>query len=129
MWRVLCVTQFYLMLCIYTYLGLTPHPEDTVPMFADWLMHGTGYLVASFSISFARPYWPYWQRAAFLISYSFAIEVGQIFSPPRTFSLVDMLANSSGTLLGLGLAFLLAVKFSWFRALFSLGLKDQTARV
>ncbi len=123
MWRALCVAQFYLMLCIYTYLGLTPHPENKIPMFADWLMHGTGYLLAGFSISFARPYWPYWQRAAFLIVYSFAIEVGQHFSPPRTFSLLDMLANSTGTILGLTLVFLLAHYLKWFRDLQNNGLK------
>ena len=129
MWRTVCIAQFYVMLSIYTYLGLTPHPEDSVPMFADWLMHGTGYLVAGVSISFARPYWPYWQRALFLISYSFAIEIGQHFSPPRTFSLLDMLANSTGTLLGLALVLLLARQLNWFRHLLQLGLKNKFIKI
>jgi VanZ family protein len=106
-WRVLCVTQFYLLLTAYTYLGLTPHPENTVPMFNDLLMHFTGYTVAAVSISFARPTGPLWQRAAFLICYSFAIEVGQYFNPPRTFSGMDMLANSSGVFIGLCIVLLL----------------------
>ena len=101
LWRLLCVAQFYCVLAIYTYLGLTPHPENTIPVYNDLLMHFTGYCIAAFSISFARPTWPLWQRAAFLIAYSIAIEIGQYFSPPRTFSGMDILANSLGVFLGL----------------------------
>lgn len=100
-WRLICVAQFYGLLVVYTYLGLTPHPENSVPVFNDLLMHFCGYFIAAFSISFARPLWPWWQRAALLVAYSFAIEVAQHFNPPRTFSLADMLANTSGVLLGL----------------------------
>lgn len=106
-WRSLCVTQFYILLAIYTYLGLTPHPENSVPVFNDLLMHFAGYSVAAVSISFARPTWPLWQRAAFLIAYSIAIEIGQHFNPPRTFSGMDIVANASGVLLGLFIVMLL----------------------
>lgn len=114
LWRLICVIQFYGLLVIYTYLGLTPHPENSVPIFNDLLMHFTGYLVAGISISFARPLWPIWQRALFLIAYSFAIEIGQHFNPPRTFSLADMLANSVGVLLGLCVVFILTKYVSSF---------------
>lgn len=107
LWRLLCLAQFYCLLAIYIYLGLTPHPENTVPVFNDLLMHFAGYIVAGISISFARPLWPLWQRAAFLIAFSFAIEIGQHFNPPRTFSLSDMLANSGGIILGLMIVVLL----------------------
>jgi VanZ family protein len=106
-WRLLCVLQFYCLLALYTYLGLTPHPEASVPVFNDLLMHFVGYIAAGVSISFARPLWPLWQRAAFLIAFSFAIEIGQHFNPPRTFSLTDMLANSGGVILGLTMVFVL----------------------
>ena len=101
LWRFLCVMQFYGLLAIYTYLGLTPHPENSVPVFNDLLMHFAGYSVAAMSISFARPIWPIWQRAAFLVVYSVAIEIGQYFNPPRTFSGMDIVANGGGVLLGL----------------------------
>lgn len=114
LWRLICVIQFYGLLVIYTYLGLTPHPENSVPIFNDLLMHFTGYLVAGISISFARPLWPIWQRALFLIAYSFAIEIGQHFNPPRTFSLADILANSVGVLLGLCVVFILTKYVSSF---------------
>lgn len=106
-WRLLCGLQFYILLVIYTYLGLTPHPENSVPVFNDLLMHFAGYCVAGISISFARPTWPIWQRAAFLITYSIAIEIAQHFNPPRTFSGMDILANSCGVFLGLTIVTLL----------------------
>lgn len=116
-WRLLCVVQFYILLTIYTYLGLTPHPENSVPVFNDLLMHFTGYCVAAISISFARPTWPIWQRAAFLIAYSITIEIGQHFNPPRTFSGMDILANSGGVFLGLFILALLEKTFTPFAKL------------
>jgi VanZ family protein len=101
LWRFLCVMQFYLLLVIYTYLGLTPHPENSIPVFNDLLMHFAGYSVAGISISFARPTWSIWRRAALLIAYSIAIEIAQHFNPPRTFSGLDILANAGGVFLGL----------------------------
>ncbi len=124
-WRLLCVLQFYGLLVIYTYLGLTPHPENSVPVFNDLLMHFAGYFVAGISISFARPLWPIWQRAALLISYSFAIEVAQHFNPPRTFSLADMMANSGGVLLGLFTVVILIRHISLFKKLLYWKLKTS----
>jgi VanZ family protein len=117
LWRLICVLQFYGLLIIYTYLGITPHPENSVPVFNDLLMHFTGYAVAGISISFARPQWPFWQRAVFLITYSFAIEIVQYFNPPRTFSLTDMLANTGGVLLGLCLVMVLTKYLNIFAKL------------
>lgn len=117
LWRSLCVAQFYSLLAIYTYLGLTPHPENSVPVFNDLLMHFAGYSVAAISISFARPTWPMWQRAALLIVYSIAIEMGQHFNPPRTFSVLDIFANGGGILSGLLIVALLEKIISPFARL------------
>ncbi|GGY66090.1 hypothetical protein GCM10011613_07490 [Cellvibrio zantedeschiae] len=116
-WRALCLLQFFVVLLVFSYLGLTPSPENTVPMFNDKLMHCTGYFVAGFSISFAFPRWSFLQRAAFLIIYSIAIEIGQHFMPPRTFDIFDICANSTGVILGLLLINFLAKKLKWFKAL------------
>lgn len=116
-WRYLCLLQFYVLLVIYTYLGLTPHPENSIPVFNDLLMHFAGYSVAAISISFARPTWPFWQRAALLIIYSIAIEIAQYFNPPRTFSGMDILANACGVFLGLLTVFLLEKYVSLFSKL------------
>lgn len=115
-WRVLCLLQFLLLLIVFVYLGLTPSPENSVPMFNDKLMHSSGYFIAGISISFAFPRWSFLQRAAFLIIYSCAIEVGQHFMPPRTFDVLDICANSTGVLLGLGFVILLS-KIKWFNEL------------
>jgi VanZ family protein len=115
MWRFLLVLQFYCLIAIYTFLGLTPHPESIVGSFNDLLMHFVGYFIAAFSISLARPQWPWWQQAMFLIVYSTAIEIAQHFNPPRTFSIADMLANSLGVLLGLAVLNFLGMKIPFVK--------------
>lgn len=116
-WRPLCLLQFFILLVVFTYLGLTPSPEQTIPMFNDKLMHCSGYFVAGISISFAFPRWTLLQRAAFLITYSVGIEIGQHFMPPRTFDVFDICANSTGVFLGLGLIIILTKKLNWFNRL------------
>ncbi len=91
------------MLVIYTLLGLTRNTGGMVPAYNDLVMHFCGYVVAGISISFAWPRVTYWQRGMFLLCYSIAIEIGQHFLPPRTFSLLDILANFSGIVVGLAL--------------------------
>ncbi|RYY76356.1 MAG: VanZ family protein [Gammaproteobacteria bacterium] len=119
MWRSLCLVQFVFLIGAFTFLGLTPTPEETVPMFNDKLMHCGGYFLAGLSISFAFPYWKFFQRAAFLIIYSVGIEIGQHFMPPRTFDVFDICANSTGVFLGLLLILVLAKNVRWFdRVLF-----------
>ena len=117
MWRCVCLIQFAILLVIYTYLGLTSHPEGTIPVYNDLVMHFTGYLIAAFSISFAFPRWSLRNRALFLIIYSIAIEIGQHFNPPRTFSGLDILANASGVFIGLVILLIMINHFSWFKHL------------
>lgn len=117
MWRYFCFIQFIILLIIYTYLGLTSHPEGTIPVYNDLVMHFAGYFIAAFSISFAYPGWSLRNRALFLVIYSVAIEIGQHFNPPRTFSGLDILANMSGVLAGFGILLLMINYFSWFKHL------------
>lgn len=116
LWRSLCLLQFLILLAVFTFLGLTPTPENSIPMFNDKLMHCSGYFIAGISISFAFPRWIFWYRAAFLIIYSIAIEIGQHFMPPRTFDVYDICANSTGVLLGLSLILVLTQKTNWFKS-------------
>lgn len=116
-WRALCLIQFLVLLVAFTYLGLTPSPENSIPMFNDKLMHCSGYFVAGISISFAFPRWTFLQRAAFLIIYSIGIEIGQHFMPPRTFDVYDVCANSTGVFLGLSFVLLLIKNTRWFNQL------------
>lgn len=108
-WRLFCHTQFLALLTLFLYLGLTPSPEKSVPMFNDKLMHFSGYFVAALSISFAHPTRPLWLRAIFLIVFSIAIEIGQHFMPPRSFDVLDIVANSMGVITGIFVVYL-AVK-------------------
>lgn len=101
LWRSLCHLQFILLLVIYTFLSLSPAPGESIPLYNDKLMHFSGYLVAGLSISFAWPLSQWWHKALFLLAYSTAIEVIQHFLPTRSFSYMDMLANTSGIALGL----------------------------
>lgn len=117
LWRPLCLIQFLILLVAFTYLGLTPHPEDSIPMFNDKLMHCSGYFVAGISISFAFPRWTFLARAAFLIIFSIGIEIGQHFMPPRTFDLLDICANSTGVALGLIFIAISAKNLNWFNRL------------
>lgn len=122
-WRSLCVIQFLILLAIFTYFGLLPHPEDKITLYNDKLMHFGGYFVAAFSISFAFPRWNFWWRALFLIVYSVAIEIGQHFMPPRTFDAYDIIANSTGVIVGLLLLTVLAIKLQWFKTFLHFGQK------
>lgn len=110
-WRPLCYVQFAVMMVIYTFLGLTRNTGEMLPEYNDLTMHFIGYLVAGISISFTWPRSAFWQRSLFLLLYSIAIEIGQHFLPPRTFSLLDIAANFSGIVAGL-LLFMLLKKFS-----------------
>ena len=102
LWRFLCSFQFVVLIGLYTYLGLTPAPEKTVPIiYNDLFMHFSGYWVAAFSIVFAFPNLRYVQAALLLIIYSIGIETFQHFNPPRTFAVSDILANSMGVVTGL----------------------------
>ena len=117
LWRSLCLSQFAILISAFTFLGLTPSPENSVPMFNDKLMHCSGYFAAGISISFAVPRWSFFQRASSLIIYSVGIEIAQHFMPPRTFDFFDICANSTGVLLGLGLIIILVKKLDWFNRL------------
>jgi VanZ family protein len=117
LWRSFCLVQFFILLVLFTYLGLTPSPEESIPMFNDKLMHCSGYFVAGISISFAFPRWAFLARAAFLIIYSIGIEIGQHFMPPRTFDVLDICANSTGVLIGLVFIAILTKNLTWFKHL------------
>lgn len=126
LWRWLCVVQFLILLLMFSWLGLTGQPGNYVPMFNDKLMHTGGYFAAAFSISFAFPRWHFLGRALFLILFSVGIEIGQHFLPPRTFDIGDIIANSTGVLLGLLAVAILEKKFTWFKKFLYLSQKDHS---
>ena len=98
--------QLALLLLVYLYLGVVKIPTEVAVGFNDLLAHGLGYFVLMGSGLFAFPHRQFMLRLflAFL-AYSFVIECIQYFLPYRFFSLMDMLANGTGLLLGSGLGF------------------------
>lgn len=118
LWRIACAFQFGILLIIYTYLGLTPAPENTVPIiYNDLFMHFGGYVVAAFSTRLLLPHSRTFHLALGLIAYSIAIEIAQHFNPPRTFSWLDIVANSAGVFTGLMMIAQLMRSWPWFARL------------
>lgn len=93
--------QFYLLLVIYTWLGVTRTDSLPIANYNDLLLHFSGYVVLMNSCLFA--YGTRLGKAAMfglLLLYSFSIEVIQYFIPYREFSLLDLLANALGLITG-----------------------------
>lgn len=93
--------QFYLLLLIYTWLGVAPTESIYIASYNDKLMHFTGYIILMNSCLFAYGTRPGKAVMFFsLLLYSFMIEVIQYFLPYREFSLLDLLANGLGLVIG-----------------------------
>ena len=93
--------QFYLLLGIYTWLGVAPADTTILGSYNDKLMHYIGYIILMNSCLFAYGTRP--RKAVMfgmLLLYSFMIEVIQYFLPYREFSLLDLLANGLGLITG-----------------------------
>lgn len=99
--RFLLVGQYLGLLLVYVALGVARQPQQVVGDYNDLLMHFAGYVAAGVSVSLAWPNQPLWQRFAQLFGFSTAIEIVQYTLPWRSFELKDILANSSGILVGL----------------------------
>ncbi|AFV00216.1 VanZ family protein [Simiduia agarivorans] len=95
--------QFFVMLALYTWAGLTANPGTTLASANDLALHFAGYVIAGIAIGLHRPALAFGWQFAFLFSYSFGIECLQHFLPYRTFDLLDLLANGAGILVGLAL--------------------------
>ena len=96
---------------------------------ADWIANGVLYVPAGFLTAhimlqkFSESSRPllYLLSALLCISLAFDVEFTQIFFPPRSVSLNDLLAESVGSLIGL----LLAAKYSdWFKILLQTAFRE-----
>ena len=93
------IVQFYCLLAIYTYMGLSRSGADLTIVASDKLLHFTGYVVFIISAMVA-----FRIRLGFifilLFAYSVLIEIIQYFLPYRTFEGMDILANLAGLIVG-----------------------------
>lgn len=93
--------QFYLMLIVYTYLGLSRQDGTYFASYNDLLMHFSGYvvLINSCLLAFGNKA----DKVSMVLSlfaYSLMIEIIQYFLPYRDFSVLDLLANGLGLFVG-----------------------------
>jgi VanZ family protein len=103
-WRLRCFTilawaQFFILTSVATYYLLTPAPGDSFNFLWDKALHFLCWFALLLSLQipwlFRKKLW--WAAAALFI-YSAVLESLQQLSPPREFSLGDMLANGLGIL-------------------------------
>lgn len=100
-WHWVFRAQFAVLLLIYFYLGSTRISAEVAATFNDLVAHALGYGIAAISayIAFA------WRRffvfsLLFLWVFSIFVEVVQFYLPYRSFSLMDILANTCGLFVG-----------------------------
>lgn len=100
-WRWLVRIQFFVMLATYLYLGATRISAEVAASFNDLVAHALGYTVAAVSAYVAFT----WGRSfflslVFLWAFSLFVEIVQFHLPYRSFSIADILANTSGLVVG-----------------------------
>ncbi|MGV1099671.1 VanZ family protein [Thiovibrio sp. JS02] len=94
--------QFSLFLAYATYASLSPYPSGAMEVVSDKLIHTAGYFLfyLSTDLAFAQDRLRL-NKLLLLFAYSMLIEICQYFIPSRSFSLLDLMANLAGLLLGL----------------------------
>lgn len=99
--RRLFITQFVVMIGLFFYLGIANVSGTAAENINDLFLHASGYFVAIFSGFLAFYSLKRFSVVIFFLwLFSILIELIQYFLPWRSFSLLDILANSSGLLLG-----------------------------
>jgi len=100
--------QFFVLAGIATYYLLAPSPGDSFDNVWDKALHFAGWFILLCSLKIP---WllrsKFWLPALLLFAYSILLEVLQQFSPPREFSVNDMLANGLGILTAFAILLLL----------------------
>ena len=93
------IAQFYCLLAVYTYMGLSKSGAELAVSVSDKLLHFSGYVIFIISAMIA-----YRMRHGLifilLFAYSVLIEIIQYFLPYRTFEVMDIPANLSGLVAG-----------------------------
>lgn len=92
-------------------LSLLPQTAPPTDYGADKGLHFLGYsgLMLLAAISWPRPSWRWWALA--LVLGGIGVEIAQGFTPTRSASLGDAVANSIGVAIGWGVAVLVSRRF------------------
>lgn len=107
--------QFIVLTGVATYLLLIPLSGEVFHSTNDKVLHLVGWMGLTLSLRIAWPTlrFPFWAPLAVFL-YSILLEVLQHFVPARHFSLLDLVANGAGVLVGYVLARLI---WPWVDAL------------
>ena len=108
--RKLIICFYVLYVLIITYFSLTPIEHKISTSIWDKASHFIAYLILVILIRMVHVRFNYLTCVITCFSYSFIIECIQYFIPDRYFSILDMLANLLGTVLGAIIYYLISEK-------------------
>lgn len=91
-----------LLLCLITWLALSPAPPPQADLGWDKLNHGAAFVTLAV-VAVLGGCGPYWRVGMGLLAYGGCIEVVQAFIPNRAGEWADLLADGLGIALGLKL--------------------------
>ena len=94
--------SFFITFCVIEYLALTPQHIEIVEGFWDKQNHFIAFFVLYLLLSFAYQNLSVIKKFGLLLLMGFQIEAMQYFIPGRFFSLMDIVADSIGILIGFG---------------------------
>lgn len=115
--RLIARFQLAFLLCLYLYMGVVKITVEVAQNYGDLVMHFLGYLILMCSGLFTFPHRMHIAKLfVIFFSYSILIEFIQFFLPHRSFSLLDILANGTGLLVGISVGMLLLPVFQSLHA-------------
>jgi VanZ family protein len=85
------------------YLALTPQHIEIIESFWDKQNHFIAFCTLYVLLSLAYNHFSTHLKALLLLLVGFQIEITQYFIPSRCFSLMDIVADSIGILIGIGI--------------------------
>jgi VanZ family protein len=94
-------TLFYLNFLVIEYLALTPQPIEIIENFWDKQNHFVAFLVLYLLLGLAYRDFSTAKKVAVMGAIAFQIEIVQYFIPGRFFSLLDIVADGVGVILGM----------------------------
>ena len=100
-WRPCFVVGFFALLALGLYLGMRPTPPPAAYSWQASFYHGGGIFALTLLSFLAFARWPWWLRAVLLSLVGVAVELVQSLHPTRSTDWHDIVANSTGLVIGL----------------------------
>ncbi|HEX5711272.1 MAG TPA: VanZ family protein [Sulfuricurvum sp.] len=94
--------SFFITFCVIEYLALTPQHIEVIEGLWDKQNHFIAFFVLYILLSLSTTQLSTLKKFGLLFLVGFQIEAMQYFIPGRFFSLMDIVADSIGILIGLG---------------------------